>query len=151
MENDMDLITWGEKYATGIELIDSQHKELVKLTNELYHICRTRNEDLPQVFKTVMGRMVDYVKLHFTAELGLLKKIKYPQYKDHKEQHVFLIKQILAAANEYSDGKRFVPQNFVRTLKDWIFGHIAFYDKQYAAYIADQKRKGLLTDAQIEG
>jgi len=147
----LTLVTWSENYAVGIEMIDSQHLMLVNLTNELYQACLTRDEALGDVFKETMGRMVDYVRFHFTAELELLHRIGYPDYKNHKDQHDQLVKNILISANEYKEGKKFVPNNFVRTLKDWVFGHIAIYDQTYATYVREQKKKGLLTDQQING
>jgi len=146
---DAVLIVWDDSYATGIPLIDDQHRELVNLTNQLYQACLAGNDAVGPAFQQAMTRMVEYVRFHFSRELELLHKIKYPQYADHKAQHDSLVKQILEAANEYKSGHRFVPHNFVRTLKDWVFGHIAVYDKAYAAYVRDQKSKGLLTDQQI--
>ena len=143
------IVTWSNKYETGIDLIDNQHKELVILTNALYNACLDGKEQTDNVFKKAMGKMVDYVKYHFSMELVMLKNIKYPGYNEHKKQHDSLIENILAAAKEYGTGKQFVPNNFVRTLRDWVFGHIAVYDKAYSIYICDQKRKGLLFDEQI--
>ena len=148
-DGNKEIVTWGESYATGIELIDYQHKELVKLTNQLYQACLAGNEVVEAVFKAAMSKMVDYVRFHFTAELELLKRIDYPDYNSHKKQHDTLVMNILEASKEYGDGKRFTPNNFVRTLKDWVFGHIAVSDKFYAAYVSEQKDKGLLTDEQI--
>ena len=145
------LIVWEDKYATGIDAIDKQHKELINLTNELFYACLTGTEVVGAAFKEVLSRMVEYVTFHFNAELEILARIKYPQYTEHKTQHDGLIKKILIAAKDYEIGKKFVPNTFVRTLRDWIFGHIAYYDKIYAAYIADQKKKGLLSDRQING
>jgi hemerythrin len=62
-----------------------------------------------------------------------------------------MVKDILEAAKDYNEGKKFVPNTFVRTLKDWVFGHIALSDKIYAAFVADQKRRGLLSERQING
>ena len=150
--NNQEIITWGEKYATGIGLIDEQHKELVNLTNKLYLACLSGGDKaVGVVFKEAMSRMVEYVRFHFSAEQTLLKQINYPDYKDHKQKHDTLIRDILDAAKEYDEGKKFVPHNFVRTLKDWVFGHIAVYDKQYSFFVIDQKRKGLLSDQQING
>jgi hemerythrin len=143
------IVTWEEKLSTGIELIDSQHKELVELTNKLYQSCLSGHDDA--VFKEAMSRMVNYVKFHFGAEQQLLERIHYPAYPDHKRQHDTLVKEILDAVKAAGEGKSFVANNFVRTLKEWIFGHIAFTDRQYALYVVEQKRKGLLTDAQING
>jgi hemerythrin len=44
-----------------------------------------------------------------------------------------------------------VPNHFVRTLRDWILSHIALTDKLYAAFIETQKKKGLLSDQEING
>jgi len=150
MTNDnKDMVVWDEKYATGIELIDSQHKELFSLTNELFRACMSDNETLKGVFTETMGRMVDYVRFHFGAEQVLLQRIKYPDYQEHKKQHDKLIRDILDAVNAHNKGEKFVANQFVRTMRDWILSHIALTDKQYVAFIASQKKQGLLNDEQI--
>jgi len=145
------LVVWEDRYATGVQQVDEQHQRLVILTNELYEACLTGNEEKEAVFKTAMSRMVDYVREHFAAELVILERIKYPRFHEHKQQHATLVQDILEAVKEHDEGKPFVPNNFVRTLKDWVFGHIAIYDRLYADYVADQKKKGLLSDQQING
>ena len=146
------LVVWDEKFATNIDLIDKQHRELVKLTNTLYQTCLGRDENtVKTAFKEALSRMVEYVRFHFNAETELLKRANYPDYEAHKTMHDILIKKILEAAQDFNKGKHFVPNNFVRTLKEWVFGHIAFYDKDYAFFISNQKKKGLLTDKQING
>ena len=145
------LIVWEDKYATGIDLIDDQHKELVNLTNELYQSCRAGGDAAGTAFKEALSRMVEYVRFHFSMEADLLMRIKYPTAAEHKTQHDELVKRILSAAQDYNLGKKFVPNNFVRTLKNWVFGHIAYYDKIYACYVTDQKKKGLLNDQQLTG
>jgi len=147
----MDMIIWDNKYITGIELIDNQHKQLVDLTNKLYTSCLSGEKEINDIFKNAMSRIVEYVIHHFATELELLKKINFPQYHDHKVKHDTLIKEILSAANDYKEGKQFVPNHFVRTLKDWILSHVAVYDKEYALYVKDQKRLGLLTDEMLAG
>jgi len=144
-----EIVVWEDKYATGIELIDNQHRRLVELTNQLYLACLAGEEALQTVFKDAMHRMVEYVRFHFSAELKLLQAIDYPDYHNHKNMHDNLIEDILDAAKDYEVGRKFVPNNFVRTLKDWVFGHIAVYDKIYAAYVADQIRKGDLTEKML--
>jgi hemerythrin len=146
-----DMVVWDEKYATGIELIDNQHKELFSLTNELFRACMNDNEALKGVFIETMGRMVEYVRFHFGAEQQLLQRINYPDYQEHKKQHDKLVRDILEAVNAQNKGEKFVANQFVRTMRDWILGHIAIADKQYAVFIADQKKKGLLGDKVING
>jgi len=143
--NKSEIVVWDEKYATGIELIDGQHHQLVELTNQLYIACLAKEEVLQVVFRDAMSRLVKYVRFHFDAESKLLHAINYPDYRNHKKMHDDLVKNILDTAQEYNEGKKFVPNNLVRTLKDWIFGHIAVYDKLYSAYTMEQIRKGDLS------
>ena len=143
--NNSEIVIWSEKYATGVELIDGQHHQLVELTNQLYIACFADDDVLQVVFKDAMSRMVKYVRFHFNAELKLLHAIDYPDYNNHKKMHEDLVKNILEAVKDYGEGKKFVPNNFVRTLKDWIFGHIAVYDKIYSAYVMEQIKKGDLS------
>ena len=141
MENNSPfIVVWDDKYATGLEPIDTQHKKLLDLTNELYQACLVNDKTtVDTVFKDAMSRMVEYVRYHFGIEQEILKRVNYPEYTEHKNQHETLIKQILDASKDFTEGKKFVPNNFVRTLRDWILGHIGFYDKRYAAYIHEKK------------
>jgi hemerythrin len=74
-DQSLRIVFWEDKYATGIEVIDTQHKKLIDITNELYRACLSRSQTLDAVFKESMGRMVEYVRYHFTAEQELLQRI----------------------------------------------------------------------------
>jgi hemerythrin len=149
--NNPNIVVWDEKYATGIKLIDDQHKELISLTNELFQACLDGENAVKDVFKETMGRMVDYVRFHFGAEQDLLQRVKYPDYQEHKKQHDAFVMQVITTVKEYNEGKKLAPNQFVRALRDWILGHIAHYDRLYASYIANQIKKGLIGDKDIAG
>jgi hemerythrin len=147
---DTEIVAWDDKYATGIELIDEQHKQLVALTNELYSACRAGEDVLQTVFKESMSYMVKYVHFHFDSELKLLNAIKFPDYLVHKKMHDSLVYDILAATKDYNEGKKTVPYQFVRTLKDWIFNHIAISDKLFGNYTMELIRKGIMTPVKLK-
>ena len=142
--NNTVLVAWSDRYATGIECIDNQHMQLVILTNKLYQACLSNPNEVQSVFGEAMSQMVEYVRFHFTSELELLKQVNFSGYADHKSQHDGLVHKIIEASREYGAGKKFIPNHFVRTLKDWVFGHIAISDKIYSANVFEQERKGLL-------
>jgi hemerythrin len=144
--NSAEIVKWGPKYEVGIKLIDAQHRELVSLTNELYRACIARDDSLGTVFKEAMSTMVKYVRFHFGAENELMKRIEYPNYLAHTKEHKILISKILEAAKDYEKGNKFAPNHFVRTLKEWIFGHIAVSDQIFAVYVSELKKKGNFTD-----
>jgi hemerythrin len=140
------LVEWDDRYSVGIALIDDQHKELIRLTNELYQGCLTGNTEAEDFFfKTVRG-VVEYTKFHFSAEEKLMENVRYPKCAEHKKQHENFVMQMVNDVKSFQEGKKFVPNNFVRYLKDWILSHIAIMDSLYARYIHDLKKQGTLGD-----
>jgi hemerythrin len=144
MDEDKILVEWDDRYAIGIPLIDDQHKELVNLTNNLYAGCLAGDEAARGYFMETIHSVVDYVKYHFSAEERILENVRYPGLVEHKRAHEGFVKQLFDDVKSFEGGKKFVPNVFVRFLRDWILTHIAVEDKKYAEYIMSLKKKGVL-------
>ncbi|MDR3168088.1 MAG: bacteriohemerythrin [Treponema sp.] len=142
MPGDDVLVEWEDRYSVGIPFIDDQHKKLVELTNDLYKGCLLGGGEARDYFMKVIRGVVDYVKYHFAAEEKILEKVKYPGLAEHKKEHEGFIKQVVGDVKNFQEGKQFVPNVFVRYLKDWILTHIAVQDKQYADFIINLKKQG---------
>jgi hemerythrin len=138
------LIEWDDRYSMNIQFIDDQHKELLNLTNALYKGCLAGDETARTYFMETIRGAVDYVKYHFSTEEKMLETINYPEFAHHKREHETFVKRILEDVEKFQDGKKFVPNDFVRYLKDWVLTHIAIEDKKYSEYIYDLKKKGQL-------
>ena len=145
-DNKKMLVEWGERYATKIPLIDEQHKELINLTNRLFEACLQGDQTAQAFMDTVRG-VADYINYHFSAEEKMLEKIKYPELAEHKKQHAILARQVLENIRLFEEGRKFIPNSFVRAMKDWILTHIAMIDKRYADYIVNLKKTGGLRSA----
>jgi hemerythrin len=145
MESEI-LVEWEDRYSVGIPFIDDQHKELIRLTNELYKGCLGGEVVSRAYFMTAVKGTVDYVKYHFSAEEKLIENVKFPEFAEHKRQHEEFVKQILEDAQSFQEGKKFIPNVFVRFLKDWILSHIAVMDRRYASYILNLKKQGALAE-----
>jgi hemerythrin len=142
--SDNIIVEWDDRYSVGIPLVDDQHKELIRWTNTLYESCLQGDEAARVSFKEAIRATVEYVKFHFGAEEQILKNINYPEFAVHKKQHEEFVKQVLEEVKNFDEGKKFVPNVFVRYLRDWILTHIAVADKKYAEYIIEIKKKGAL-------
>jgi len=129
------FVVWEDRYALGIPEIDAQHKELFALTNELYNACQQGIEVAQSEFKDVIHKTVKYVGYHFSFEEKLLVDANYPQLAEHKKEHERFVKTVLEGVKDFESGKSFVPNTFVRFLRDWILEHIAVSDKMYAEYM----------------
>ena len=138
------FVEWEERYSIGIPIIDEQHKELLRLTNDLYEACRKGDVAASSNFKSAFPSVVEYVKLHFTTEEQLMDRVNYPKLGGHKKEHESFIRKVLEGVKEFESGKNFVPNAFVRYLRDWVLTHIALSDNDYADYIFKLKKGGTL-------
>lgn len=136
------FVDWEERYAVGIAVIDEQHKELLKLTNGLYEACCQGDDIARSQFQGVVHSMVDYVKFHFTTEEQIMERVNYPELAEHKREHESFIRKIFEGVKAFESGKSFVPNTFVRYLRDWVLTHIAMSDRKYTEYILRVKKGG---------
>jgi hemerythrin len=134
------FVEWDSRYLTGIPLIDSQHKKLIEMTNNLYECCFEGTEDIRECFENAVHGTVEYVKYHFSDEEKILENIKYPGTSAHKKEHENFVRKILEEVRNFEEGKKFVPFIFVRFLRDWILAHIAVEDIKYAVYFSAMKK-----------
>jgi hemerythrin len=143
-----EYLSWSPTLSMGITLIDKQHKEIIKLTNELYNHCIGDPESERKYFRKVIKKAVEYVKIHFATEERIMIKTGYPGYAEHKKEHDAFIINILEMIKTYKVDSKMTLVEFSHFLKDWVLTHIAFCDKEYFSYfkqIATRKKDGTLS------
>jgi hemerythrin len=131
-----EFVKWQKKYETGIEMIDTQHRYLFALTNELYGACLISSDMARETFIKAAHAAVNYVKEHFSAEEKILEAVHYPKLLQHKKQHEVFIKKVLESSRNFTSISTNVAYDFARFLRDWITSHIMVDDKEYALYIS---------------
>jgi hemerythrin len=143
-----EYIAWSPTFSMGVTLIDKQHKEIVKLTNELYNHCIGDTESERKYFRKVIKKAVEYVRQHFATEENIMIKTGYPGYVEHKKEHDAFIINILGMIKAYRSDNKMTLIEFTHFLKDWVLAHIAVCDKEYFKYfmqIATRKKDGTLS------
>jgi hemerythrin len=141
---DNNIVEWSNRYSVGIDLVDDQHKKLIDMTNTLYLGCLHGDEAARSFFLETIHKAVDYVKYHFSTEEKIMERIDYPGFATHKTEHHDFVREIIQEVRQFQDGKSFVPNMFVRYLRDWVFTHMALSDKGYADYLIELKKQGKL-------
>ena len=89
----MPLMTWNEKMAVGVRLLDTDHQKLVGLLNELYDAVM-KGQGKESLGKVLDG-LVDYTKIHFAHEEKFFAQTSYPDAAAHKKEHDALTQQVL--------------------------------------------------------
>ena len=93
----MALITWNNNYSVNIKEIDSQHKKLVELVNELYDNMKIGKGK--EVTGKVLNDLVKYTESHFAYEEELFKKFKYIEGVKHSQEHAQLLSKEIGRAH----------------------------------------------------
>ncbi len=129
----MQPMKWTIDCRLGIDTIDSQHRLLFAIANELLEIDAPA-EQAPEI-KYLLNHLRAYVAEHFETEERFMEKIQYPHLAVHRQLH----RQIIAEINATVSSTRSLP-DLVRNLADqvdrWIKRHILAEDKQIEKWVA---------------
>ena len=130
----MEMFSWEEEYNLGIDVIDSQHKQIVNYINELsYSIKR---DDSAEVYN-VLEQLRDYCLDHFEFEEQLMKQAGYILFEAHQNIHNRFKERVESIQEELSQGKD--PMNVARRVRTWLMTwlirHIQHEDTDYVPYV----------------
>ncbi|MGE4191994.1 MAG: bacteriohemerythrin [Pseudodesulfovibrio sp.] len=125
------LIPWSSKYALGIGSIDSQHRRLVDLINEL-HQAMVSHRSGNTMLKIVQG-LEEYVGTHFAFEEKLFAQHRYPDAQAHKAVHREFVAQVTEFKDALRRGKATVSMDVMQFLKNWLLEHILGTDAEYVS------------------
>ena len=129
----MATVTWNESYSVGVKALDEQHKRLFVMLNQIHEAMSEGKGRV--VVAQVMNDMVDYVRLHFTAEEKLLEKYSYPGLNEQKREHAAFIKKVAEMQQKMRDGNLTLSIEVSQFLRSWITDHILGIDKKYVDFL----------------
>ncbi|MCL1927191.1 MAG: bacteriohemerythrin [Treponema sp.] len=133
-----DSVVWNDAYSVGFEPIDTQHKELVKMTNELFESCKQGTDAADKAFLQTIKRAAEYARNHFSDEDKYMLEANFPNLNDHRKLHDDFLAVVGKAIQDFNTGST-EPFELAQFLKNWLLTHIAEADKQYAPYLAKLK------------
>ncbi len=132
----MEFYPWTEKLSVGIPGIDKQHKELVRMINQLHDAMSSGKTN--QVLGKIIRGLVDYTKFHFGTEEKIFDKINYPFKASHKMEHNKFVKEVVDFQKAFESGGLMLSLKVMNFLKDWLNNHIMGTDKKYVPYFSKE-------------
>ncbi|KXS44898.1 MAG: hemerythrin-like metal-binding protein [Methanolobus sp. T82-4] len=132
----MALVTWSDKYSMNIKEIDEQHKNLVRMINELHDAML--NAKSKEVALGIIDEMAEYTQYHFSTEEKYMVQYKYPEYAAHKKEHDKFIQQVGDFKKDYESGKAGLSFDLLNFLKNWLVNHIQESDKKYSPFFNEK-------------
>jgi hemerythrin len=113
----------------GFEEIDSQHRLLFAIANEVLEIGNPKQQE-PEI-KYLLRHLRDYVQSHFSFEEKLMEEKKFPGLSDHKIKHEKIISEIRDALSG-SANLSALKESLEDLLIAWIQTHILIDDKKFS-------------------
>jgi len=121
------------KDLIGIRILDEQHRELVRLVNNLNRL--SKQDKKMQEIKALFVELLAYTVMHFDTEHGLMKEYEYFDTANHDKHHAELLHELNLMVSLYESGDELRLLQFV---KDWLFVHIQLADKPLAVYLTSR-------------
>jgi len=136
----MKEITWTSDLSVGTELIDEQHKMLIKHLNDLSQSLESGKG--PAKIATTLNFLIDYTNFHFTAEEKHMATNAYPELENHKKMHEEFTATLTNMEEDLEEegATPLLADSIDTLLVKWLFEHIRTIDVAFGKFL---KEKGV--------
>ena len=128
----MAFFTWNDKYSVGVTELDLQHKQLIKILNELFDGMSAGKTN--EILGKILAQLIAYTKTHFATEEKYMQVYGYPAIAEHKKEHESFANKVVAFQKDFSAGKLSLSLEVSTFLKNWLVQHISVNDKKYGPF-----------------
>lgn len=133
----MRTIDWRDEYLTGVDEIDWQHREFVKIINRL-NIVHDMG-DRKAIAIRLLKELGKYAEYHFASEENIMYLTKYPFMERQRQAHEALLSEYAGRVQRYLNDKGTIEDIMV-FLEGWFARHTVEEDRKIGAYLADRKK-----------
>ena len=134
------MIKWSETYATGMVLIDEQHKKLFEYLNDLENeVTESTINDI--VLSGAFDFFENYIKTHFDYEEGCMYRYQCPIADTNQVAHQFFVNAFDAYKKRFErEGASYaLYQEMIHFCEHWILQHICRIDLQLKSWVEKGK------------
>jgi hemerythrin len=133
-------LLWTRDLSVGVEEIDSQHKELFKMINDLD--AAIKKGKAKKEIGELIGFLDGYIVNHFSTEEKYMTAWAYPDYPYHRKKHEWFIEEFAGIKKKLEDGAPLVEiiglsNNLLIT---WFSNHIRTTDKVLGGFLASKNK-----------
>jgi len=132
----MAFFEWSDEFSVNIKEIDEEHKQLVKMLNDLYEAMKAGQGS--EMVGRILTGMAEYAKTHFATEERYMKRYAYPGYAAHKAEHDEFAAKAADLLERYAQNSKVLSIETGSFLKNWLRDHITGTDKLYGPYLNEK-------------
>ncbi len=125
---------WKDSFCCGNQLIDSQHRAIVHLANELLEAILSSRPS--SEISAIIARLLDDVSQHFRDEEAILKTIGFPGRKLHAAEHAKLLAKGRKLSDEFKASTLTVGDVFQYLAYEVVMLHMLEADQEFYPFIS---------------
>ena len=131
----MSGILWSKEYELGCDFVDSQHKRLFELVNNISKACND-GEDV-KILDETLDFLLQYTVQHFIDEEAYQIKHEFPDYERHKQLHEDFKETIGEKVTEFrkKGSTKYLSDTVNKIVVKWLVDHILMEDMKIGVYI----------------
>ena len=127
------FINWSPIYSVSNSALDAQHKQIIKLMNELH--SSVSNNASEQIIQKAIVRTRIILETHLRYEETLMKYSSFSECEIHRQIHRTLLTRT-AELFDRSKNKTISITEILGFLKKWWLRHIILDDMKYIESVA---------------
>ncbi|WP_165873424.1 bacteriohemerythrin [Parasulfuritortus cantonensis] len=133
----MPFMTWSDEYATGIDIVDRQHRGLMEMINAAAPLLLDCSPVQEAEREALFTGLVDYTGEHFRTEEALMREVGVDPrvYEHHRHTHARLVDDVLAWRARFSCRDPLAGQRLLGFLAGWLIFHVLGEDQTMARQI----------------
>lgn len=122
---------FAEKYKTGIEIVDEEHKKLFEIIGNIYKAIETELvHDKFDLILDILDELKEYTRVHFADEESYMREIGYEGLAQQEILHQKFIDTLDELdLNDVDDNQESYLYEFLNFLQNWLINHILKVDK----------------------
>lgn len=122
-----DLMYWDETLSVGNNLIDSEHREIVRLLNLLYADWRVGAHHLSMAL--MLTALERTLRMHFANEEAVMARHHYPSLTGHHAEHAAILAELEDIAHFLHQGGGQDPEGVLtRFVRKVVVDHVMVWD-----------------------
>ena len=134
----MSLIEWNDQFSIGIEEVDSEHRALVALINDL-HDAMSAGTGRAHIVEGI-SRIHALVAAHFAREEAFMREARYMAYAEHKEDHELLLDDLNDMLDGVRRGAEYDEARLSADLQYWFSAHFRDHDARLHRHSPSEER-----------
>jgi len=138
------LLVWRDVWLLGIDELDADHREMVRLLNELFG-CEepspanaapgAEGDTEQERLRDRLDAVLTHLRSHFQREEAFLTAIGYPRPEQHRREHALEMAELVDLRRSITaTDAHCLSESAAEGIKRWFFNHVIAEDRTYADF-----------------